>query len=162
DRARGRVVQLQAGDAETLRLWQLLVEQSELAFSGIYERLAVTLAPDDYRGESAYNDALESVLDELRAKGLRVEDDGAQCVCPPGFTNRDGDPLPMIVQKRDGGFGYSATDLAAIRFRIQVLGATRVLYVVGAPQADHLAMVFAVAELAGWLEPPARAEHVSF
>ncbi len=81
---------------------------------------------------------------------------------PPGFTNRDGDPLPLIVRKSDGGFGYAATDLAAIRDRVDRLGATRILYVVGAPQAQHLQMCFAVARLAGWLPDGARAEHVAF
>ena len=88
--------------------------------------------------------------------------DGALCVFPPGFTNREGEPLPLIVRKQDGGYGYAATDLAALRYRTQTLGATRLLYVVGAPQAQHLAMVFAVGAQAGWLAPPARAEHVAF
>jgi arginyl-tRNA synthetase len=162
ERSRQRVVELQAGDAETMRLWQLLVDHSKRYFTTIYDDLGVTLSSDDFKGESSYNDALVSVVDDLDAKGILVVDDGARCVFPPGFTNRDGDPLPMIVQKRDGGFGYAATDLAALRHRVADLGATRVLYVVGAPQADHLAMVFAVATMAGWLEPPARAEHVSF
>jgi arginyl-tRNA synthetase len=162
DRARQRVVELQAGDAETLRLWTLLVDHSQRYFTTIYEALGVTLTSDDYRGESVYNDDLSVVIDELDAKGILVTDDGARCVFPPGFTNRDGDPFPLIVQKSDGGFGYAATDLAALRHRIDDLDATRVIYVVGAPQADHLAMVFAVAEMAGWLVAPVRAEHVSF
>jgi len=162
ERARQRVVQLQSGDTETLRLWQMLVNDSQRYFTSIYDKLDISLGPDDYRGESSYNDRLASVLEELRAQGLLVEDDGAECVFPPGFENRDGDPMPVIVQKRDGGFGYAATDLAAIRHRVLDLGATLLLYVVGAPQADHLNMVFAVAELAGWLRPPTRAEHVAF
>lgn len=162
ERARARVVQLQAGDPETLAKWRLLVEQSEAYFSRIYQRLGVTLTDDDYKGESAYNDQLAKIVDELRAKGLLVTDQGAQCVFPPGFEGRDGEPLPIIVQKSDGGFGYAATDLAAIRHRILGLGATWVIYVVGAPQAEHLAMVFEVARMAGWLVPPARAEHVAF
>jgi len=90
------------------------------------------------------------------------ESDGALCVFPEGFANRDGSPLPLIVQKRDGGFGYGVTDLAAIRYRLRTLGATRILYVVGLPQEQHLAMVFQVAREAGWLKPPARARHVGF
>jgi arginyl-tRNA synthetase len=84
------------------------------------------------------------------------------CVFPQGFTNRDGEPLPLIVRKQDGGYGYAATDLAALRFRTQTLRGTRLLYVVGTPQSQHLAMVFATGQLAGWLTPPTRAEHVAF
>jgi arginyl-tRNA synthetase len=80
----------------------------------------------------------------------------------PGFSARDGSPLPLIVRKKDGGFGYAITDLTAVRHRTDVLGATRLLYVVGAPQQQHLAMVFEAAKTAGWLVPPARAEHVAF
>jgi len=99
---------------------------------------------------------------ELEGKGLAVESDGAMCVFPPGFSTREGAPLPLIVRKRDGGFGYAATDLAAIRERTQTRKATRLLYCIGAPQQQHLAMVFAVAKSAGWLAEPARAEHVAF
>jgi len=161
-RSRHRVVALQAGDAETLRLWRVLVERSERSFGRIYERLGVTLSDADSKGESSYNDLLDAVVDDLRQDGHLVESDGALCVFPAGFTGREGDPLPLIVRKRDGGYGYAATDLAALRERVAVLQATRLLYVVGSPQADHLAMVFAVAREAGWLTPPARAEHVNF
>ncbi len=161
-RARQRVVDLQSGDPETLRLWRILVDQSETYFAKIYAQLKVTLTADDYRGESTYNDQLAAVVHELDHKDLLVEDDGAQCVFPPGFVGRDGDPLPLIVRKRDGGYGYDATDLAAIRYRAGTLHSTRLIYVVGAPQADHLAMVFAVAAQAGWLTPAVRAEHVAF
>jgi arginyl-tRNA synthetase len=94
--------------------------------------------------------------------GLAKVNDGALCVFAPGFANREGEPLPLIVRKQDGGFGYAATDLAALRHRTQTLRGTRLLYVVGAPQAQHFAMVFAVGELAGWLKAPVRAEHVAF
>jgi arginyl-tRNA synthetase len=162
DRARQRVVLLQAGDARTLELWRQLVDLSNRYFSAVYERLGVGLRESDVRGESAYNDALADVSAELERKGLAKINDGALCAFPPGFTNRDGQPLPLIIRKQDGGYGYGATDLAALRYRTQVLGATRLLYVVGAPQAQHLSMVFAVGTLAGWLVPPARAEHVAF
>jgi arginyl-tRNA synthetase len=99
---------------------------------------------------------------ELDAAGLVVRSEGADVVFPAGFTNREGDPLPLIIRKADGGFNYATTDLAAIRDRTGRLGATLLLYVVGAPQAQHLQMVFAVAERAGWLVPPARAVHVPF
>ncbi len=120
------------------------------------------LREEHVRGESAYNDALADVCAELERKGLAKINDGALCAFPPGFTNRDGEPLPLIVRKQDGGYGYGATDLAALRYRTQALRGTRLLYVVGAPQAQHLTMVFAVGTLAGWLTPPARAEHVAF
>jgi arginyl-tRNA synthetase len=162
DRARQRVVLLQAGDARTLDLWRQLVDLSNRYFSGVYARLGVALQDEDVRGESSYNAALAEVAAELERKGLARISDGALCAFPPGFTNREGEPLPLIVRKQDGGYGYGATDLAALRYRTQVLEGTRLLYVVGAPQAQHLQMVFAVGMQAGWLTPPARAEHVAF
>jgi len=162
DRARERVVLLQAGDARTLALWRQLVEISQQYFASVYERFGIGLRNDDVRGESAYNAALPEIAAELERKGLASVNDGALCAFPPGFTNRDGEPLPLIVRKQDGGYGYAATDLAALRYRTQTLGGTRLLYVVGSPQAQHLSMVFAVGAQAGWLAPPARAEHVAF
>ena len=162
ERARRRVVLLQSGDAHTLELWRALVDISKAHFREIYARLGVTLTDADVRGESFYNPFLPEIAAELERKGLARINDGALCVFPPGFANREGEPLPLIVRKQDGGYGYAATDLAALRYRTQTLGGTRLLYVVGAPQAQHFAMVFAVAELAGWLRPPARAEHVAF
>lgn len=162
DRARARVVALQAGDDESLAHWRRLVAESQQYFGRIYELLDVTLTDDDYAGESSYNDELASVVDELAAKGLLVDDDGARCVFPDGFVGREGEPQPVIVRKRDGGYGYAATDLAAIRHRLTDLDATLLLYVVGAPQNQHLEMVFAVARMAGWLAPPAEAVHVAF
>ena len=162
DRARARVVALQGGDAETRRLWRVLVDQSVAYFSEVYAKLDVTMTSDDVRGESFYNDALEDVVRDLRARGLLVDSDGAWCVFPPGFTNRDGEPLPLIVQKRDEGFGYAATDLAAVRDRVSQLGADEMIYVVGAPQSQHFEMVFAVARMAGWLPDEVRCEHVAF
>ncbi len=162
DRSRRRVVLLQSGDPETLRLWRVLVDQSLAYFEEVYSKLGVLLTRDDVVGESFYNPMLIGVVDDLRAKGLLVESEGAQCVFPPGWTNRDGSPLPLIVQKSDGGYGYATTDLAAIRDRFGRLGADLALYVVGAPQAQHLAMCFAVAEQAGWLPSPDRAVHVPF
>ena len=162
DRARRRVVALQAGDPQTLRFWRLLVDESSRYFSSVYERLGVKLTPADQAGESMYNPLLADTVAELDRLGLLVESEGAQCVFPPGFTTREGNPLPLIVRKSDGGFGYDTTDLAAIRYRLRDLGATHLLYVVGAPQREHLEMIFETARLAGWLVPPARAEHVAF
>ncbi len=161
-RARNRVVSLQSGDAETLRLWKLLIEQSQKYFMQVYGQLEVRLDGSEFVGESAYNDELAPTLEELRKLGLIQTSDGAECLFPPGFTNRDGDPLPLIVRKRDGGYGYAATDLAALRQRTQTLHADRLLYVVGSPQSQHLEMVYEGGRMAGWLKPPATAEHIAF
>ncbi len=162
ERSRARVVSFQSGEVESLRLWRLLRDESGRHFEEVYRRLDVTLTPDDDAGESTYNELLADVAAELEAAGLAVVDDGALCVYPPGFAGRDGEPFPVIVRKRDGGFNYETTDLAAIRHRTRALGATWLVYVIGAPQAHRLAMLFAVARLAGWLREDSRAEHVSF
>ncbi len=162
ERSRRRVVLLQSGEPETMRLWRLLVAESVRYFDAVYRTLGVLLTDDDIVGESYYNPMLQAVVDDLQALGLLVDDEGARCVFPPGFTNRDGDPLPLIVQKSDGGYTYATTDLAAIRDRVDRLGADRILYVVGAPQAQHLQMCVAVARLAGWLPEGTVAEHVAF
>jgi arginyl-tRNA synthetase len=161
-RARARVVALQGGDEQTLRLWRMLVDESEKYFLAVYERMDVRLSEKDFFGESFYNDMLQPVVDGLDRLGLLQDSQGAKVVFPQGFTNRDGQPLPLIVRKGDGGFGYAATDLAAIRYRTGDLGASRLLYVVGLPQRQHLEMVYEVAREAGWLTPPARAQHVGF
>jgi arginyl-tRNA synthetase len=161
DRARSRVVLLQSGDEQTMRLWHVLVAESARYFNRVYDRLGVLLTDDDLVGESFYNPWLDEVADELESRGIARIDDGALCAFPPGFTNRDGDPLPLIVRKRDGGYGYQATDLAAIRYRVRDVGARRVVYVVDAGQAQHLEMVFAVAKEAGWVEG-AVAEQAAF
>lgn len=162
ERSRLRVVALQAGDDETRRLWQILVAESVAYFTEVYRALDVTLTPEDVVGESFYNPMLPAVVADLDAAGLLVESDGALCVFPEGFATREGEPLPVIVQKRDEGFGYAATDLAAVRDRIGNLGGTDLLYVVGAPQAQHFAMVWAVAKAAGWIPDDVRIEHIAF
>jgi arginyl-tRNA synthetase len=162
ERSRQRVVALQGGDEETLRLWRVLVAESIRYFDTVYRALDVGMQEGDVRGESFYNDQLDWVVDDLDAKGLIQYSGGAACVFPPGFSNREGEPLPLIVRKSDEGYGYAATDLAAIRDRIEVLGADLILYVVGVPQAQHFEMVFAVAKMAGWLTESVEAVHVSF
>ncbi|WP_019629035.1 arginine--tRNA ligase [Actinomadura atramentaria] len=159
DRARARVVSLQAGDAETLRYWQILVDVSKRYFNTVYRRLGVTLTDDDIKGESFYNDALAPTVRELEDKGIAVVSDGALCAFPPGFTGREGDPLPVIIRKSDGGYNYSTTDLATIRYRVDTERVDRMVYVVGSAQALHFQMVFAVARMAGWLGDDIRAEH---
>jgi arginyl-tRNA synthetase len=162
DRARARVVMLQSGDPETLRLWTLLVDQSKAYFNVVYRKLGVLLTDDDLAGESRYDPLLPEVLDRLRTAGLLQHSDGADVVFAPGFTNREGDPLPLIVQKRGGGFNYGTSDLACVIDRVERVKADLLVYVVGSPQAQHFAMVFAIAAMAGWLQPPTRAVHVQF
>jgi arginyl-tRNA synthetase len=162
DRSRRRVVLLQSGDPETMRLWRLLVDQSLAYFQEVYAKLGVLLTQDDVVGESFYNDLLPLVVSELDAAGLLVESDGALCVFPPGYTNRDGSPLPLIIRKSDGGYGYATSDLAALWDRFGRLEADLALYVVGLPQSQHLAMCFAVAQEAGWIPPGKAAVHVGF
>ncbi|MFI5915549.1 arginine--tRNA ligase [Dactylosporangium sp. NPDC051541] len=162
ERARRRVLLLQTGDPETVALWRSIVETSRGYIQSVYDRMGVRLLESDFAGESGYRDALDGVVDDLLALDLLRDSDGALCAFPDGFTTRDGAPLPLIVRKRDGGYGYAATDLAAVRHRVDELKATRLLYVVGAPQRQHLEMVFAVARAAGWLPPTVRAEHVAF
>ena len=154
--ARRRVVALQAGDAETRQVWRQLLEISKSAFNAAYARLGVLLTDADLAGESIYNDDLATVVAELEESGIAVIDDGALCVFVEGFN------APMIVRKADGGYGYSTTDLAAVRHRVRQLHADRIIYVVGAPQSYHFDQVFAVSRLAGFLPEGVRAEHVAF
>jgi arginyl-tRNA synthetase len=159
DRSRRRIVLLQSGDPATLEIWQEVVELSQAYLRDAYARLRVTLTDDDIRGESFYNDMLAPTADELIAKGLAVVSDGALCVFPPGFTGRDGKPLPVIIRKSDGGWNYSTTDLATVRYRVDKLNCDRAIYVVGSEQALHFQMVFAVAREAGWIPPGVSFEH---
>ncbi len=159
DRARKRVVQLQAGEPDTMRLWQLLVDDSMQYLRKIYARLDVTLTDADMDPESFYNPMLDDVCDELESRGLAVMSDGALCAFPAGFTGRNGNPVPLMLRKSDGGYGYDSTDAAAIRYRLIRLGATRLIYVVGSEQHQHLNLIFELAREAGWLVPPATAEH---
>jgi len=162
DRARRRVVALQSGDGPTVSLWKLLIGESKKHFDVVYAVLGVLLDDGDYRGESFYNPMLAPTVEELLNSGIAVISEGAACVFPPGFTGPEGGPTPLIVRKSDGGFGYDATDLAALRYRIRELHATRLIYVTDARQSRHFAMVFKGAEMAGWLAGGARAEHVPF
>ncbi|SDM71714.1 arginine--tRNA ligase [Allokutzneria albata] len=162
ERARKRVVALQTGDPATLALWRGLVAESERHFAKVYEQLGVLLDADDSYGESFYNPMLADTVAELEEKGLTEVSDGAVCVFPPGFTNREGDRLPLIVCKSDGGYMYASTDLAAVRYWTRERGATDLVYVVGTPQSQHFQMVFRTAEAAGWLDSSHRAVHVNF
>jgi arginyl-tRNA synthetase len=161
--AREEVVKLQAGDPVSRRAWQLLCAQSRREFQQLYDRLDIRLSE---RGESFYNPYLEGVVADLDAAGLLVTDAGARCVFLEGVTGKDGQPLPLIVQKGDGGFIYATTDLAALRYRFAPPphgdGAGRIIYVTDAGQASHFAAVFQVARRAGWVPEGGRLEHVPF
>jgi arginyl-tRNA synthetase len=150
-RAHARVVALQAGDPKTLALWHALVAESQKHFTQVYQRLGVLLDESDTYGESFYNDRLAATVAELTRRGLTSVSEGAICAFPPGFTNREGGPLPLILQKSDGGYGYAATDLAAITYWMHDRRANELTYVVGAPQRQHFEMVLAIARAAGWL-----------
>ncbi|MBO1765427.1 arginine--tRNA ligase [Allobranchiibius sp. GilTou38] len=151
-RSRRRVTLLQAGEEDTLRLWREILELSRVYLNRVYGELDITLTDDDIAGESSYNDELPGICDALQEKGLAVISEGALCVFLDGYRGRDDKPLPLIVRKSDGGYGYPATDLATIRHRSLDLHADRALYVVGAPQHLHFQMVWETARLAGWIK----------
>jgi arginyl-tRNA synthetase len=159
ERARSRLVRLQAGDPDTMAIWQRLVDISRGYLHEVYTRLRVSLTDEDIRGESFYNDMLADTVSELEERGIAVVSEGALCAFPAGFTGREGRPLPLIIRKSDGGYNYASTDLAAVRYRVDKLSADRAIYVVGSEQALHFQMVFAVAIQAGWIPPEARFEH---
>jgi arginyl-tRNA synthetase len=159
ERARSRLVLLQAGDPDTMAIWQRLVDISRGYLHQVYTRLRVSLTDEDIRGESFYNDMLADTVGELEERGIAVVSEGALCAFPAGFTGREGRPLPLIIRKSDGGYNYASTDLAAVRYRVDKLSAERAVYVVGSEQALHFQMVFAVAREAGWIPAKARFEH---
>jgi len=162
DRARERVVMLQSGDPATHVLWQRLVDMSTAYFNVVYRKLGVLLTDADLAGESRYQPLMDEAYARLEKAGLVEESEGAQVVFPPGFTNRDGEPLPLMLRSSAGAYMYATSDVACVMDRVERLGADLMLYVVGAPQAQHLQMVFAVCEMAGWLAPPTEAVHVPF
>ncbi len=162
DRSRSRVVLLQGGDPETLRLWRILVDESMRYFNEVYSMLGVLLTDEDIRGESSYRDLLPDVVARLHEAGILEESEGADVVFPGGWVNREGDPLPMIIRKADGGYNYSTSDLACIIDRVERLGCDGFLYVVGTPQKQHFEMVFQVAIQAGFMSEKHQAIHVNF
>ncbi|MBX8562551.1 arginine--tRNA ligase [Pseudomonas cichorii] len=162
ERARGLVVKLQAGDADCMALWTRFNEISLSHCQKIYELLNVNLTPADVKGESAYNDDLANVVSDLKASGLLVESNGAQCVFLEEFRTAEDTPLPVIVQKAGGGYLYATTDLAAMRYRSKVLKADRVLYFVDQRQALHFQQVFEVARRAGFVHDGMQLEHMGF
>ncbi len=162
ERSRKRVVALQSGDPDTVARWKEIVAESEKAFREIYDRLGVLLTPEDSVGESFYNPMLADVVAELTDAGIAVEDDGALVIFSEEVTGPDGKPAPLMVRKRDGGYGYDTTDLATIRYRIQQLKADRLLYVTDYRQALHFQLIFEAARRAGWLTDDIEATHVPY
>lgn len=159
-RAQKEVVHLQAGNKEAMHAWKLICDVSRKGFQEIYDLMDVRLTE---RGESFYNPMLKEVVEELDKKGLVTISDGAKCIYLEGFQNREGEPLPLMIQKSDGGYNYDTTDLAAIRHRIFVEKADRIIVVVDGGQSLHFQMIFAAAEKAGWLDPKkVQVEHVGF
>jgi len=160
--AKQRVVELHKKEPRTIQLWREIVDESRRHFQPIYEQLGVKLCPEDERGESFYAEMLGQVVEELKNKGLAVESEGAVCVFVEGFRNKQGQPLPFIIQKSDGAYLYATTDLAALRYRVRELGAEAVLYVTDARQKLHFEMLFSVARLAGWVGDDVELTHVMF
>ncbi|MBW4580033.1 MAG: arginine--tRNA ligase [Tildeniella nuda ZEHNDER 1965/U140] len=158
--ARLSVVQLQAGDPETLLAWKIVCKLSSRSYRIIYDLMGIAHVLE--RGESFYNPLLESVVEDLKATGLLVEDNGAQCVFLEGFTNKEGKPLPLIVQKSDGGYNYATTDLAAIRYRVKEDKVQRVVYPVGMEQTNHFIQIFQVGQRAGWITDAVEFIHAPF
>ncbi|MBD0303634.1 MAG: arginine--tRNA ligase, partial [Tolypothrix sp. T3-bin4] len=160
ERSRKAVVDLQSGEEEAKTAWRFLCVTSRREFNEIYNLLNVHF--DEERGESFYNAFLPNVIEDLDKAGLLVEDQGAKVVFLEGFTNKGGEPLPLIVQKSDGGYNYATTDLAAIRYRIEHDHAKQIIYVTDAGQANHFAQVFQVARRAGWVPDDVELVHVPF
>lgn len=162
NKARNFVVKLQNGDAHCLSLWQRFIDTSISHAQEVYDKLNITLTPADARAESAYNEDLPVVVEELKASGLLEESDGALCVFLDEFKGKDDKPLPAIVQKSDGGYPYLATDLAAVRYRSRELKAHQALYFVGSEQQLHLRQLFAVSRAAGYLNDEQHFDHFPF
>ena len=159
-RAQAEVVSLQAGEKTTLAYWTAICNTSRIAYQEIYDILGVTLQE---RGESFYNPMLPDIVSDLEKKGLVTLCEGAKCVFLEGFTNREGNTLPLMVQKSDGGYNYDTTDMAAIYQRVHTEHADRIIYVTDAGQAVHFQMIFKAAEKAGYLDPQKiRLDHVPF
>jgi len=160
--SRQKVVKLHNHDEETMKVWQHIVDESRSHYQPIYDMLEVNLHKENERGESFYADKLAGTVEELTNAGIAKKSEGAMCVFPDGFTNKEGNPLPFIIQKSDGAFLYATTDLAAINFRIKEIGAQKIIYVTDARQQLHFQMLFATAKAAGWLTDDVEVDHVTF
>jgi len=162
DTARSSVVKLQAGDADHLVAWQQFIDESLKHCQTLYDKLNVTLSRKDLKAESFYNKDLEGIVKKLEDASLLSISNGARCVFMPEFIGKDGYPLPVIIQKTDGGYLYATTDLAAVQFRSFNLKAERSLYVVDARQSLHFQQVFAVARKAGFASKNISLEHIAY
>ncbi|WP_369224360.1 arginine--tRNA ligase [Streptomyces sp. R39] len=162
ERARKRVVALQSGDKETLDLWQRFVDESKVYFYSVFEKLDMEIRDDEIVGESAYNDGMPETARLLEESGVAVRSEGALVVFFDDIRGKDDQPVPLIVQKADGGFGYAASDLTAIRDRVQDLHATSIIYVVDVRQSLHFKMVFETARRAGWLTDDVTAHNMGY
>ncbi|MFE4966260.1 arginine--tRNA ligase [Streptomyces sp. NPDC056660] len=162
ERARKRVVALQSGDKETLDLWQRFVDESKVYFYSVFEKLDMEIRDDEIVGESAYNDGMPETARILEETGVAVRSEGALVVFFDEIRGKDDQPVPLIVQKADGGFGYAASDLTAIRNRVTGLHATSLLYVVDVRQSLHFKMVFETARRAGWLTDDVTAHNMGY
>ncbi|MFE9769977.1 arginine--tRNA ligase [Streptomyces sp. NPDC005808] len=161
-RARRRVVDLQAGEPKTLAAWQKFVDESKIYFYSVFDKLDMEIRDADVVGESGYNDMLDETCRLLEESGVAVRSDGALCVFFDDVKGPDGNPTPLIVKKSDGGYGYAATDLSAIRDRVFNLKASALVYVVDARQSLHFKMVFETARRAGWLSDDVKAHQLAF
>ncbi|AMF93851.1 arginine--tRNA ligase [Vibrio fluvialis] len=162
ERARNYVVKLQGGDAFCLDMWKKLVDVTMIQNQRNYDRLNVSLTRDDVMGESMYNDMLPGIVADLKQKGLAQEDDGAQVVFLEEFKNKDGEPMGVIIQKRDGGFLYTTTDIACAKYRYETLGADRVLYFIDSRQHQHLMQAWTIVRKAGYVPEAVTLEHHAF
>jgi arginyl-tRNA synthetase len=162
DESRNQVVKLQSHEKNAVELWQHIVGESRNHYQPVYDLLGVDLHMENERGESFYNEMLPDVVSELQSKGHAVESDGAICVFPEGFKNKEGQPLPFIIQKSDGAYLYATTDLAALRYRVKDLKADKIVYVTDARQKLHFEMLFTVAGKAGWATDGIELVHVTF
>jgi arginyl-tRNA synthetase len=162
ERARKRVVALQSGDKETLELWQQFVDESKVYFYSVFEKLDMQIRDEEIVGESAYNDMMAETARLLEESGVAVRSEGALVVFFDEIRGKDDQPVPLIVQKADGGFGYAASDLSAIRNRVFDLHATTLLYVVDVRQSLHFKMVFETARRAGWLSDDVTAHNMGY
>ncbi|EMK6668704.1 arginine--tRNA ligase [Vibrio fluvialis] len=162
ERARNYVVKLQGGDAFCLDMWKKLVDVTMIQNQRNYDRLNVSLTSDDVMGESMYNDMLPGIVADLKQKGLAQEDDGAQVVFLEEFKNKDGEPMGVIIQKRDGGFLYTTTDIACAKYRYETLGADRVLYFIDSRQHQHLMQAWTIVRKAGYVPEAVTLEHHAF
>lgn len=162
EKSRNYVVKLQGGDQYCLTMWRKLVDITMQQNQDTYNRLNVTLSNDDVMGESLYNPMLAGVVADLKAKGIAVDDQGAVVVFLDEFKNKDGEPMGVIIQKSDGGFLYTTTDIAAAKYRHEVLHADRALYFTDSRQSQHLQQAWTIVRKAGYIPDSMSLEHFNF